>query len=110
MEHQDAVATLASERYLLGEMTDVERDSFEDHFFSCAECADDVRAAAAMKDGVRHGLAAAKVVPIRRAWRPAIAIPWAAAATLALVAGYQSVRIPIAGPGAFDSPLALAPA
>jgi anti-sigma factor RsiW len=110
MEHQHAVATLASERYLLGEMTDVERDSFEEHFFSCADCADDVRAAAAMKDGVRRGLASAKVVPIRRAWRPAIAIPWAAAATLAIVAGYESVHTRQDPMGGFNSPLALAPA
>ena len=42
MDHQEVLSTLASERYLLGEMTDTERDSFEEHFFSCAECAEDV--------------------------------------------------------------------
>jgi len=107
MDHQEAVKTLASERYLLNEMTDAERDVFEDHFFSCAECADDVRAGARMRDGVRSGLASAAVVPIRRAWRPAVAIPWAAAATLAVVAGYEANTHPT-GPDAAH-PVALTP-
>ena len=45
MEHVEAVDTLAIERYLLEEMTQQERESFEEHFFSCAECAEDARAA-----------------------------------------------------------------
>ncbi len=56
MEHLEAVNTLAIERYLLEEMPQEERDAFEEHFFSCAECADDVREAAAMREGVRAGL------------------------------------------------------
>ena len=34
---------MAAERYLLGELTDAERDQFEEHFFDCSACADDVR-------------------------------------------------------------------
>ena len=43
MEHQEAIQMLAAERYLLGELTDAERDQFEEHFFDCPECAEDVR-------------------------------------------------------------------
>lgn len=43
MDHQQAIATHAVERYLLDELTGPKRDEFEDHFFECAECADAVR-------------------------------------------------------------------
>ena len=57
MDHLQAVNTLAIERYLLDEMPREERDSFEEHFFSCAECAEDARVAATMRDGAAAGLA-----------------------------------------------------
>jgi hypothetical protein len=105
MTHTEAVRTLAVERYLLNEMPEIERFAFEEHYFDCADCAEDVRAAAAMRDGIKAGPladaipAAGPVVPFLPArpanrWRPAIALPWAAAATLAVALGYQSL-----GPG-----------
>jgi anti-sigma factor RsiW len=120
MDHVEAVKTLAIERYLLEEMTQEERDAFEEHFFSCAECADDAREAAAMREGVRGGLALAaratmergdgpRVVPMRPAaarWRSSVALPWAAAALLAVGLGYQTVAGPRPQLGSF----ALAPA
>ena len=101
MNHQEAVKTLALERYLLGEMADQERDAFEEHFFSCAECAEDARAGGAMRDAVAAGMATAAATKVSPAGRlltmPAprrrlasIAVPWATAASLALVAGYQA--------------------
>jgi hypothetical protein len=107
MEHVQAVNTLATERYILDEMTAEERESFEEHYFSCPECAEDVRAGAIMRDGARSGLARAgsasavehrAVLPLRgagRAWRPSIALPWAAAAALALAVGYQTIEGPL---------------
>jgi hypothetical protein len=99
MEHQEAMSTLASERYLLGEMTDTERISFEEHCFSCAECAQDVLIGDKMREGVRAGLQSgggAGVTTSRavraRVWRPAIVIPWAAAASLMFVAAYESFQ------------------
>ena len=78
MDHRQAVDSLASERYLLNEMTEAERESFEDHYFSCVECADDVRAGALMSDGARAGWAAQPAV-VRPAvsWFRSPAIPWA---------------------------------
>jgi uncharacterized protein CbrC (UPF0167 family) len=46
MEHERAVQNLAVECYLLGEMSPGEREAFEEHYFECAICAEDVRAAA----------------------------------------------------------------
>ena len=49
MTHADALRTLAAERYLLDEMPEIEKFAFEEHFFDCAECADDLRAGSAMR-------------------------------------------------------------
>jgi putative zinc finger protein len=107
MNHVEAVKTLAIERYLLEEMTPEERDAFEEHFFSCMECGADARHAATMRDGVRGGLAGAatglgagapaRVLPLRpvsAGWRSSVALPWAAAALLAIGLGYQTVAGP----------------
>ena len=104
MTHQQALDGLASERYLLDEMTEVERFEFEAHYFDCEECAEDVRLGETIRQETRRAgataLAAASAETGRRAtvltsprwWRrPVVAAPWAAAATLALVAGYQSL-------------------
>ena len=44
MDHETAVQSKATERYFLGELTGADREGFEEHFFMCPECADDVRA------------------------------------------------------------------
>jgi Putative zinc-finger len=42
MNHQQAVETMATERYLLGEMTSDQRLAFEEHYMECAECLESV--------------------------------------------------------------------
>jgi len=115
MEHEDAVRTLAPERYLLGEMDEPERDAFEAHYFACAICAESVRTGTILADAAQSGHvspgvtqlvpATARPAPRRsRAW-----MPLAAAAALALVTGYQTF---VTIPGlrrALDAPQALAP-
>jgi hypothetical protein len=108
MTHEQAVSTFASERYLLEEMTEPERTVFEEHYFSCGDCADDVRMGAVMSDGARAGLMSERAnqntvsdITASDAWRrktastsrwyQSAAIPWAAAAALAVVAGYQTL-------------------
>ena len=99
MTHADAVRTLATERYLLDEMSEIERFAFEEHFFDCAECGDDVRTGSVMRSAVKAGLLPdvsqnQNVVPLstgRRRWNPAVVVPWAAAAMLTLAVGYQSL-------------------
>jgi hypothetical protein len=44
MDHETAVQLKATERYFLGELTGDDREGFEEHFFMCPECAEDVRA------------------------------------------------------------------
>jgi len=53
MNHEDAVKSMATERYTLDEMEHAERDAFEEHFFECSICADDVRDAEKFAAGVR---------------------------------------------------------
>ncbi len=43
MDHELATATQAAERYVLGELTPEQKEDFEEHFFSCSECAEAVR-------------------------------------------------------------------
>ena len=115
MTHQQALTALASERYLLGEMSEIERYAFEEHYFECEVCAEDVRVGAVMREGVHEGLlgAAAGTTAAEPATRDAISkshwrntlVPWAAAASLALVVGYQQLA---SGPDRID-PQALAP-
>jgi Putative zinc-finger len=123
MTHQHAVSTFASERYLLDEMTEPERATFEEHYFSCAECAEDLRLGALMREGTRAGfLEGARLEgPVhagaletsggiaRRPWYQSAVVPWALAATLALVAGYDTlIQVPSLRRGQ-TGPLALAP-
>lgn len=106
MTHEDAIRTMASERYLLDEMSDEEREAFEKHYFGCATCAEDIRMAAIIEEEVQSSRATppaqtpamppASGVVLRPArWskvttRSAV-LPWAVAASLALVVGYQSI-------------------
>jgi hypothetical protein len=115
MTHLEAVDTLASERYLLGEMSELEQQAFEEHYFDCSECAEGVRVEALLTDAVRDGLLDAPRVttfprpaPVRRSWRWSVALPWAAAATLAVITGYQSLALKRVQP--LTGPIALAPA
>ena len=53
MDHQQAIKIHAAERYLLEELSEEERESFEDHYFSCPECADEVTAAYTFADNAK---------------------------------------------------------
>lgn len=57
MEHEEATRIQAAERYLLGELSEAERDRFENHFFDCPACAEDVRAGAIFEANARAVLA-----------------------------------------------------
>ena len=102
MDHSEAVHSKAAERYLLGEMTPVAREEYEEHFFGCVECAQEVQTGAVFIDSARdvlgsEGVSAAPAAAdakgtARWAWflRPAFAIP--AMALLLMVVVYQNVR------------------
>jgi anti-sigma factor RsiW len=99
MKHEEAIDLMAAEKYLLGELSPELRDSFEEHFFSCQDCAADVRASAAFLQHSKKLLAAqpaAEVTPVplpaKPRWfgwlRPAIALP--VMALLVAIVGYQN--------------------
>jgi hypothetical protein len=100
--HQEAVDTLATERYLLNDMSEVDRAAFEEHYFSCEVCAEDVKAGHAFGQGARRVFAsAAESRPTtgtvlhptgvsRAKWYRSTALPWAMAASLAAIVAYQA--------------------
>lgn len=106
MNHETAIASEAVERYLLEELSAVDRDEFEEHYFDCEQCATAVRTGAALK---MNGKAVANEA--KRPSRPGevtelrprpgnrarsfwiTGIPAAAAAMLAVVFGYQNLVV-----------------
>jgi hypothetical protein len=104
MDHSEAVRLQAAEKYVLGELPPAIRQEYEEHYFDCAECALDLKAAAVFVDTSLEVLRAEKEksvemhrVPAPGGWfgwfRPWVAVPTFAA--LLLLLGYQSfVAIP----------------
>jgi len=104
MDHTEAIRLTAAERYLLDELSPEQREQFEEHFFDCAECALDLRAASIFIEQSKRVLAEeqqpvpaprlqpAKVQAGWRGWlRPAFAVP--VFALLLAVIGYQSALL-----------------
>jgi hypothetical protein len=99
MDHSEASRLMASEKYLLDELSPNEMEAFEEHLFGCHECAVDVRAGSVFLEHGKVELARPssepKVTPaeVRRSrgfsWWPAFAIP--AMAALLIVIGYQNL-------------------
>lgn len=111
MDHTEAVRLQAAEKYLLNEFTPPQREEYEEHYFDCFECAEDLKATASFMEGVRQMIRegvlepqmARQEAPARtrsvanRGWfawlRPAFVVPVFAA--LLLFIGYQNgVTIP----------------
>ena len=93
MTHDEAVQSLAAERYLLDEMSELERHQFEEHFFACHECAESMRLGGRLRRDAAEVFPAVPVVTASSGWRgsrPAVVLPWAAAAVLAIALAYQA--------------------
>jgi hypothetical protein len=98
MEHEDAIRLRSAERYVAGELSPEEQDSFEEHFFDCPECAEEVRweqiFAANARAVSRERLAPAHRLGFRETWqswfrpRPLLALSLAANAILVIGFGY----------------------
>lgn len=54
MDHTNAIETHAVERYLLGELSEADVEAFEEHYFDCAACAEDVRDEMRFMEGGRE--------------------------------------------------------
>ena len=98
MDHLEAKRLHAAEKYVLGELSADQRDAYEEHYFDCAECAEDVKATLTFVTAGREVFreepapVAPKELAPRSRWtswfRGMIAIP--AMAVLLLAIGYYS--------------------
>lgn len=102
MNHETAIKIQAAERYVLDEFSPEERTDFEEHYFECTECADDVRAASILAANAKVVIAeeelkaAAKLrSPGRPKWRFSWGLVASAALNLVLLAGIglQGLRL-----------------
>jgi len=92
--HNEAKTRELAEAYVCGRLSPADSDAFEEHFFACAECWDDVQALQKFRDGVsdaaRTGQLAA--APPVTHWK------WAFAVAAVALAGFASwtmlVQIP----------------
>jgi hypothetical protein len=105
MDHNKAVSDHAAERYLLEEMSPIEQEEFEHHYFECEECAVALESGEILIANTRALLAVAgpseKIEPLVRgssiAWwkNPVFALAAMATLVLGALALYQgTVQIP----------------
>ena len=107
MDHAEATRKYAAEQYLLGELSEPEREEFERHFFGCEECAETLETAATLVENAkaifREPAASERRVMVRErrrwfsfaGWGFAPAAALAGCAILAVLVGYQNlVQIP----------------
>jgi hypothetical protein len=108
MDHNEAVRLQAAEKYLLGELPKEQHAAYEEHYFDCHACAEELKTTVAFMEGSRHVVreddrqtmekkALALAPAAKGGWfgwlSPAFAIPVFAA--LLLFIGYQNgVMIP----------------
>ena len=99
MDHETAIRIQAAERYVLEEFSSEERAEFEDHFFECVDCADEVRSASILaanagqvlrEERARESSAWQQEGRRRRFWWPLLV---SAALNLALLAGFGLERL-----------------
>lgn len=130
MEHHEAIEMMASERYLLDELTPELRDAYEEHMFGCTECAGDamlgsafVRHAKTVLPGLEQTQEEKKRAPAKRpssakppkekrdwlSWlRPGIMVP--AFGCLLAIVGYQNLVVYPALQASATEPRLLPPA
>jgi hypothetical protein len=121
MDHSEAVTKKLAESYLLGELTPEQREAYEEHYFSCPECAQDVQAGAMLVANVKEVLreesslsTTADAVREHSGWpsfawlRPAYAMA-AMAALICILAFQNLITIPkLKDEAKTNAPLALA--
>lgn len=113
MDHNEAIRLQAAVKYVLGELSPVQREEYEEHYFDCGECAVDIKALATFADTTREVLwqerekqLAKDLAPARGGWlrwlQPVVAVP-AMAALLLIIAYQNTVTIPKAREEAVSS-------
>jgi hypothetical protein len=106
MDHSKALNDKLVERYLLNELTSQDKVAFEEHYFSCEACAEELRCGEALIENLREVMqstpSAREFVGVGIPSRHKVWFPWLfpvfAAASIALllaIVGYQGmVTIP----------------
>lgn len=54
MDHNFAVANHTAERYLMRELNETDREAYEEHFFSCTACAEEIKSASEFMESARR--------------------------------------------------------
>ena len=111
LDHLKATKRNVADRYVLGELSQAQREEFEEHYFECVDCAEDVRAFLAISSNSRSVLvdvpdyeeSAAGRVGTRmgwfqalRSWRPPAVYAMASALAmlgLTVITTYQSITL-----------------
>ncbi len=101
MDHTEAVRLQAAEKYLLGELPKAQREEYEEHYFDCPACAEELKMTVTFLESAKQiarqdaseAIAEKGLVPVPaggwfRWLRPAFAVP--VFALLLAIIGYQS--------------------
>jgi hypothetical protein len=100
MDHTEAVRLQAAEKYLLGELPKAQHEEYEEHYFDCPACAEELKMTVAFLESTKQivrqdgsqAIAEKGLTPVAGGWfrwlRPAFAVP--VLAVLVAVIGYQS--------------------
>lgn len=114
MDHGEAMQMQVIEKYLLGELSAAQVNEFEEHYFDCEECANDLRMASQFLDATKKVLAddrAAKAKPAKppkpNGWPPSAYGIAASIALLGCVVYQNAVTIPQLRSSAAPQTLAL---
>jgi hypothetical protein len=104
MEHGQAIELAAAEKYAMDELAEDLRRDYEEHFFGCPECAEDVRATSALVDTLQGVVLEQQsqraVLPVRgqsRWGRLFFPLPLGAAATIVLLIGAVTFEAAVNG-------------
>jgi hypothetical protein len=102
IDHQQAITNLMAERYLLGELSEDERDAYEAHLFDCQVCFEQVKAGTEFVGYIKR-VGAEKPVSavvesqwgwlVNRALRPAPILALAACVLAAFSVGQNMITI-----------------
>jgi hypothetical protein len=104
MDHNEAVRLQAAEKYVLGTLPREQHAAYEEHYFDCPACAEEIKATVAFIESARHVVREQALEPVGtrvpapvpgffRWLRPAFVVPVFAALLLCIT--YQnSVTIP----------------
>jgi hypothetical protein len=98
MDHGEAMQMQVTEKYLLGELSASQVSEFEEHYFDCEECTNDLRLTSLFLDTSKRVLASdrvAKPIPMKqRGWLPSAYGIAASIALLGCILYQNTVTIP----------------